>query len=161
MQHKSKVCKRCSQEYFPTGRAQKYCAVCGPRVKLQVRNLWFNFRRREEGKKIGSGSVKGEKASGYKHGKSVFDRWAKERKLELQHCEDCGKDLTNASPWSWVGHHIDHDPLNNVYSNLKILCKSCHQIEHKCWENFFEGATTISKESRADNSPEAPATQNG
>ena len=161
MQCKSKTCQRCSVLFTPTGRAQKYCQVCGPRIKLQVRNLWFNFRRRSEGKKIGSGSVKGEDASNFKHGKSVFDRYARERKSELNRCEQCDKDLTTANRWQWVGHHIDHNPSNNVYSNLKILCKRCHQIEHKCWERFFEGATTISKESRADNSPEAPSTQNG
>jgi hypothetical protein len=161
MQCKPKACQCCSVEFVPTGRAQKYCVNCSIQVKRQIRNLWFSNKRRAEGKKIGSGSVKGEGASFYKHGKSVFDRYARERKAELNTCEECAKDLTSVSRWSWVGHHKDHNPFNNTYSNLKILCKRCHQIEHKCWENFFEGATTISKESRADNSPEAPATQNG
>ena len=101
------------------------------------------------GVKEGSGSVKGQQASFYKHGKSVFDRYARERKQELNACEECGKDLTTVNRWSWVGHHIDHNQLNNIYSNLKILCKSCHQKEHRCWENFFEGATTIPQGSRA------------
>ena len=162
MQHKSKtLCVQCNNEYQPTGRAQKYCSSCGPLIKRVKRNEWFSMKRREAGCKIGSGSVKGEAASGYKHGKSVFDRYAHERKVLLQSCESCNKDLSQANRWQWVGHHIDHNPLNNVYSNLKILRKRCHQIEHKCWENFFEGATTISKESRADNSPEAPAIPNG
>lgn len=162
MPHKSKIiCVNCSTEFTPTGPAQKYCQSCGPIIKRQVRNAWFGAKRRAAGKKVGSGSVKGEKASCYKHGKSVFDRYARERKEELQHCEECGKDLSTASRWGWVGHHIDHNPMNNVYSNLKILCKRCHQVEHKCWENFFEGATTIPKGSRADNSPEAPNTQTG
>jgi len=161
MQCKPKACQQCGVEFIPTGRAQKYCGGCRIVVKRQVRNLWFNNKRRAAGKKVGSGSIKGESASFYKHGKSVFDRYARERKAELNICEECHKDLTDVNRWSWVGHHKDHNPLNNAYSNLKILCKRCHQIEHKCWENFFEGATTISKESRADNRPEAPATQNG
>ena len=157
----SKTCADCYKQYQPSGRAQKYCAVCGPKNKRLKRNLWFNNKRRSEGKKLGSGSVKGELASFYKHGKSVFDRYARERKEQLQHCEECWKYLGDVNKWGWVGHHKDHNPLNNVITNLKILCKRCHQIEHKCWENFFEGATTISKESRTDNSSEAPTTQNG
>lgn len=135
---KPKTCQKCDSLYKPRGPAQKYCSTCGPQVKRQVRNLWFNFRRREQGIKIGSGSVKGEEASGYRHGKSVFDRFAKERKEALQHCEECNKDLSVVSRWGWVGHHIDHNQLNNIYSNLKILCKRCHQIEHECWKNFLK-----------------------
>jgi hypothetical protein len=161
MQLESKTCVECGENYLPSGKAQLYCADCGLKIKRIKRNKWFNNQRRIKGKKIGSGSIKGEQASFYKHGKSVFDRYARERKEQLQHCEECNKNLVDASRWGWVGHHIDHNPMNNVITNLKILCKRCHQIEHKCWENFFEGATTISKESRADNSPEAPATQNG
>lgn len=161
MQYKPKTCNHCGDEYLPKGRAQKYCDVCGPIVRKQTVNSWHNLRRRALGIKEGRGSVKGEQASFYKHGKSVFDRYARERKQELNSCEECGKDLTTANRWSWVGHHIDHNQLNNVYSNLKILCKSCHQKEHKCWENFFEGATTISKESRADNSSKRTPPSNG
>lgn len=33
-------------------------------------------------------------------------------------------------------HHKDRDFSNNVPENLETLCKRCHQIEHKCWENI-------------------------
>lgn len=37
-------------------------------------------------------------------------------------CEDCGKKKAER-------HHIDGNTLNNDPSNIKFLCKSCHQIE--------------------------------
>lgn len=42
-------------------------------------------------------------------------------------CADCG--------WNLVDdvlevHHIDRDRTNNVVENLKILCPTCHNIEH-------------------------------
>ena len=33
-------------------------------------------------------------------------------------------------------HHIDHDQSNDDWSNLEVLCKSCHTIEHKKYRNF-------------------------
>lgn len=145
MEYKEKACVICNKTYLPTGRCSKYCVECKVEVaKQQQIDGQYAYRRRK-GMRIGRGSVKGEKASYYKHGKSVFDRFARERKEEIQCCEECGKDLTNASRWGWVGHHIDHNPLNNVIENLKLLCKRCHQIEHKCWK-AFEGVTTIRKE---------------
>lgn len=34
-------------------------------------------------------------------------------------------------------HHIDNNCRNNNLSNLKILCKSCHQKHHKSYLNFY------------------------
>ena len=150
--HKQKACQNCGVTYTPSGPAQKYCGECQLTIKRSVRNAWHNARRRNAGVKVGSGSVTGDSASNYKHGKSVFDRWARERKAELNYCEECGISLSQATRWGWIGHHIDHNNMNNAKSNLKILCKRCHQIEHKCWKHFFEGVTTIPKGSSADNS---------
>ena len=158
MQRKPKACLNCSGVYQPMGNCSKWCDTCAVDIKKKQQDEGrYNYRRRQ-GMKIGRGSVKGELGSGYKHGKSVFDRWARERVEALKACEHCGKDLSIRTQWNWVGHHKDHNPLNNVESNLIILCKQCHQIEHKCWK-AFEGATTISKESRADNSSKRPPSQ--
>jgi hypothetical protein len=45
-------------------------------------------------------------------------------------CEKC-KTSNNL-----VIHHIDEDISNNLPRNLTTLCRKCHQIEHKCWENL-------------------------
>ena len=85
--HKQKACQNCGVTYTPSGPAQKYCGECQLTTKRSVRNAWHNARRRNAGVKVGSGSVTGDSASNYKHGKSVFDRWARERKAELNYCE--------------------------------------------------------------------------
>ncbi len=158
MECKEKACLECGVIYTPTGRCSKWCPTCKVEKKAEQQSRGhYNYRRRQ-GMKIGRGSLEGEFGSSYKHGKSTFDRWARERVEELGACEECGKDLTNRTQWNWVGHHKDHNPMNNVKSNLIILCKRCHQIEHKCWK-AFEGVTTISKESRADNSSKRLASQ--
>lgn len=48
-------------------------------------------------------------------------------------CERCG------SKEFLVVHHKDRNRSNSDPSNLETLCKSCHQIEHRCWENFTKG----------------------
>ena len=116
--------------------------------------------RRRQGMEIGRGARPEEKNHQYSHGRCVFARWAKEKKLSIGLCDHCGKDIKEATHYEWVGHHKDHNRSNNVKDNLSILCKRCHQVEHQCWK-AFEGVTTISKESRADNSSKPPTPDNG
>lgn len=151
---KQKNCSECSAVYQPSGACSKYCSVCKPIFTKLVANAAVKNWSIRTGvyKGVGSGSKLGEQGSNYIHGRTVFRRWARERKLSIGLCEECGKDIKNATHYEWVGHHKDHDPTNNNIDNLKLLCKQCHQIEHQCWK-AFEGVTTISKESRADNSP--------
>ena len=42
----------------------------------------------------------------------------------------------------WTTHHRDHNHQNNPKDgqNWELLCKRCHQVEHKCWLAF--GTTT-------------------
>jgi hypothetical protein len=158
MNFKPKACVKCGDEYLPTGRCSKWCPTCKVDIKKEQQLAGQYKHRRKLGMRIGRGSLFGELGSSYKHGKSTFDRWARERAAELNACEECGKDLSIRTQWNWVGHHKDHNKLNNTKDNLVILCKRCHQIEHQCWK-AFEGATTISKESRADNSSKRPPSQ--
>jgi HNH endonuclease len=152
---KEKLCVECLVSYLPTGRCSKYCPACKPEVSKKVAKLavyrWSYKNGRLNGTGSGSATGSGEINHMYKHGRCVFRRWAKERKNSLGLCEECGKNIKDATHYEWVGHHIDHNPSNNVIENLKLLCKQCHQIEHKCWK-AFEGVTTIPKGSSADNS---------
>lgn len=159
---KQKQCVQCTTEYTPTGSCSKYCPTCKPiftkLVQKQAIKNWNIKMGKYTG--TGSGSKPGVKANNYIHGRSTFLRWAKERKASVGLCEHCGKDIKDAGHYEWVGHHKDHNPQNNVIENLVLLCKQCHQIEHQCWK-AFEGVTTISKESRADNSSKRAAPRPG
>lgn len=158
--HKSRLCKVCSAEYLPTGPAQRYCATCGEikreeayeREKAKLRNG------------LGKGywvKLGGVFHPGYKNGIGSYKRTRDEKLVEQGYkCAKCQKDLRGLSYSHWCGHHIDHDRTNNDPSNIEAVCKRCHQVEHKCWENFLEGATTIPKGSTRK-CVEAPSPRQG
>ena len=147
-QRLEKVCPICSTVFTPKGQNTKYCTLkCRKQFYKESGKLkaWYDDFNRKNGVAVGIGSGGhtkfGEENFAYKHGRSVFLRWAKERKESVGVCEHCGKDIKHATHYNWVGHHKDHNPKNNTIENLVLLCKRCHQIEHECWERF-EGATT-------------------
>ena len=63
------------------------------------------------------------KARGYS------SRWRTTRdaiiKRDMGMCVFCG------STHKLHVHHLDHDPRNNLESNLITLCERCHAIEHR------------------------------
>jgi len=44
-------------------------------------------------------------------------------------CEKCGSEQSNSKQYIII-HHKDKNRKNNFYSNLQVLCKSCHQSIH-------------------------------
>lgn len=51
-------------------------------------------------------------------------------------CESCGLSTWNDKPIPLEVHHIDGDKLNNVESNLKLLCCNCHALtDNYCGKN--------------------------
>lgn len=52
------------------------------------------------------------------------------RKQLKDACERCGANE------NLLVHHRDENRRNNDPMNLETLCKRCHQIEHRCWENL-------------------------
>lgn len=143
-------CLDCNQPMQVTGRNQKRCKVCARNHNLITMRQW---RIANVFQGIGSGSKTGIGESNvmYKHGNCVFDRWAREKLHELNNtCERCGTIIDVSKRGFWAGHHKDHNSSNNVKENLEILCKRCHQIEHKCW-TAFQGVTTIPKGSTHEN----------
>lgn len=160
----SKICLHCGAEYLPKGSCSKYCSKeCYALASFNKRKeqLW-NYRRRQ-GKQVGVGSGGttgfGKNNAAYKHGHGIFTRLRKSIKDTQRFCGHCGKDLIEATHYQWVIHHKDHNKFNNPEdgSNWILLCKRCHQIEHKCW-NAFEGVTTSVKRSSQEGS-EMPDTQ--
>jgi 5-methylcytosine-specific restriction endonuclease McrA len=137
-------CLDCGEYLFTRA---KRCTICAKTRQREHIHNWFWNKGILNGK--GSGSATGfEKANHmYSHGRSVFRRWAQERLKELSYCcERCGNKIDASVRGTWAGHHKDHNSTNNVRENLEVLCKRCHQVEHKCWQ-ALQGVTTISKES--------------
>jgi 5-methylcytosine-specific restriction endonuclease McrA len=84
---------------------------------------------------------RGSKHWNYKSGSYTYETIRKEIKERYKKCSRCGVDLLEAGHYMWVIHHRDHNHFNNNENNLELLCKRCHQKEHKCWEalgNFLE-----------------------
>lgn len=144
---KTKQCLLCHSEYQPTGTCSKYCNSCqGEAARIRGRRGNTSFRLRQ-GRVVGIGSGgltgSGKNNHMYQHGLGVLSGRRANIKQERRFCEECGKDLLEATHYQWVIHHIDHNKYNNPDdgSNWKLLCKKCHQVEHQCWK-ALEGATT-------------------
>lgn len=58
---------------------------------------------------------KRERARGHKKALKMYP--------EIGPCAECGSAKAER-------HHIDDNPLNNMPSNVKALCRRCHTIEH-------------------------------
>ena len=159
---KFKNCVICGTTYQPTGSCSKYCTTCKPIqnkiIGKEAIKRWAYKTGKLNGKGSGSATGRGKDNHMYTYGVANFRQFAQERKDTVGLCEVCAKDLKQATHYEWVGHHIDHNRKNNDISNLKLMCKSCHQKEHQCWK-AFEGVTTISKESRVDNNSKRLASE--
>lgn len=148
----NKTCKICDCAFFGSGPAARYCDVCKKQIteenKIKARQQSANYKLKHglvKNPGVGSGNAQplGEKHHAFKHGKYVFERLRYEVKDEVRCCERCNEDLIDAGQYWWVVHHRDHNQYNNDRSNLELLCKRCHQIEHECHLAFTKGATTI------------------
>lgn len=138
---KAKICERCGNEYTPTGYCQKVCASC-----KHLNDIERMRKYREEHKVPGPGSggnQLGEKNNMWKGGTSKF-RDVKLASMNGEYfCERCNKDLrkyigTGVKNGMWGVHHKDHNRENPALENLELLCKRCHQKEHKCWLNYLK-----------------------
>ena len=144
---KEKQCNNCGKTYLPTGSCSKYCVECKPEMRRQLANKGCLAYRTRQGKQVGVGSGgttgRGKDNHMYKHGHGIFRNQRTQVKAEQRYCNHCDKDLIEATHYQWVIHHKDHNRYNNPEdgSNWVLLCKKCHQVEHKCWL-ALEGATT-------------------
>lgn len=164
---KTKPCKKCSVVFQPKSTCNLYCDTCAPIALQETKKRGRDAFYRRQGRQVGVGSGGttgfGEANPYYKHGKSVFDRWAREKLAEIGKCERCSCEIDRTKRGSWAGHHKDHNPNNNVKENLELLCRRCHAIEHECWK-AFEGATTKVTRDKVTGRfkrIEAPDNQNG
>lgn len=135
------VCEYCGGTFERRSNRQKYCEECRvivgrekalARYYAKEQTSEFKAKRAEYQRAYKRGNLKGYNQAGennnnWKNGSGYFKQFIKEA------CERCG------STDNLLVHHRDHNHYNNDPMNLETLCKRCHQIEHKCWENFTKG----------------------
>lgn len=164
-----KQCRICGCDFIGTGPAALFCEE----HRAEKKAFWKEHNRKYVAEtRAASGQIKKpgvgkggnpnllHKNPNYKHGFYVAERQRHEVK-QRGDCERCGKDLRYANRWSWCVHHKDHNHSNHDYSNLELLCKRCHQVEHECHKAFTKGATTIPKGSTPKQAETLSALQGG
>lgn len=130
---KLKYCSRSCGRQYNTKLSQQpnaKCSWCGKmfyRVQSKLKpersrcGLFFCCtEHKNEAQKCGK-IVKGN----FRGGKSSYREFAMR---ETKHCEKCGFTHENLSVLEV--HHKDRNRLNNSKSNLIVLCKNCHFLEH-------------------------------
>lgn len=134
----TKTCYHCGSVFQATGPRSRLCsAACKNKAR------WMRFRAREEAagrifhEQWNHPQPRGERSKLYKDGEAFFkSTLSPEVRARVRFCERCSKDLKDAGAGFWAVHHKDHNRKNNRPDNFELLCKRCHQIEHKCWEAF-------------------------
>jgi hypothetical protein len=145
-----RLCLLCGKPFTYKRKDQVYCKrpEC---VRERQRSYSANARKKRNPESFGVGkggsNLRGVEHPQYSNGKGILNHMRQLVKHEDRYCQHCGKDLKDAPPSMWCVHHKNRDRTHNTRDNLVLLCKRCHQLEHKCWR-AFEGATTISQESR-------------
>jgi len=133
---KKKPCSNCINIFLPTGPAAKYCEKCSSIIRAENIKKAGDKYRLKLGQEVGIGSggcnKKLQEDNQYKNGISFLRENRKRIKDLRRYCERCTKDLTNVKSSLWCVHHKDRNRSNNLDSNLELLCKRCHQIEHDC-----------------------------
>lgn len=137
---KPRKCVRCDGTYQPTGPAQKYCDTCRPQVlreKARIRSYLHAVKKgRIKNPGVGSGGANpvGPAHWSWKTGSGGYRRLA--FKTYGTKCARCGVDVLSLGPYRYAVHHKNRNRKDNRPENLEVLCKRCHQIEHKCWLNL-------------------------
>lgn len=116
-------CDNCKNMYDATSPAQRYCPECIPDMKRKRQKCY-----KENNKKGYQQS--GANNNNWKGGIGVYPSLAFETYKMKKVCNRCG------STENILVHHRDRDRYNNEKSNLEVLCKSCHQIEHEAGKNL-------------------------
>ena len=86
------------------------------------------------------GANAGKKNGMYKHG-----RWSTANKPKKTSCRNCG------AKSNLLFHHINRNELDNRKSNIRVLCKPCHERLHKRGHNFSKKKSPMASKRRAPN----------
>ena len=132
---KLRQCKACHTVYAPTGPAAKFCSECYTfRVSFMVLR-YSETQRIKDGRNAGVGSGGANAKTAENATEQSYRRvfltslYIKQRGM----CKHCLEDFPESL---LLIHHLDSNRKNNVETNLELVCKQCHQIEHECWLAF-------------------------
>jgi DNA-directed RNA polymerase subunit RPC12/RpoP len=134
---KMAICVMCGNDYKSTGNNQIRCNDCRILYKKEY-NKRYTKRYRVSG--VGSGNNQsGENNHNWNGGTSKYKE-IKLSSMDTYKCERCNKDLNQfigkGRNGMWCIHHKDYNRKNPSLDNLELLCKRCHQLEHKCYNNL-------------------------
>ena len=78
------------------------------------------------------------------------------REGRIRNCTFCDFTVTTyqIKPGAGVGldvHHLDENCENDTWSNLKVLCESCHSTQHKIGYNFWKSERSDKKQLHVKN----------
>ena len=131
------ICQGCGNEFDKTGRNQTRCGPCGKSAQKAAIRAWAVRTGAYTGTGSGAHNTPGERHPQWNGGERKFSQVLAPAYFQrVRYCERCGEDLKDASPHMRCVHHKDHNRKNNDESNFELLCKRCHQVEHKCWLNL-------------------------
>ena len=148
----TKKCQYCGNDYITRSNNTKYCPECRIQVgRNKALQHYYEHReqRREYVAQYNKEYFAGERR-GYNQSGENNNHWRGGAqcgyygKFMKDACERCG------SKHFLVVHHRDRNRSNNAPENLETLCKRCHQIEHKCWENFTKGIVRSSENKESE-----------
>lgn len=123
---KQLTCPACHVLFQATGPAAKFCKECS---EFRQRSLAkFHARAKRTGAGSGGQNMGAATVHNYRY-RYLTKLYIKQKGL----CTSC-KDSFPESVL--LVHHLDEDRNNNVETNLELMCKRCHQVEHECWLAF-------------------------
>lgn len=123
-QQKERNCARCHAKFTPTGSNCKRCPPCRRIHFLEgCKKRWHKTYVRK------GYDQKGNLNNAWSGGSSPAYYQEVAYRLHGRNCLRCGKPAV-------LVHHKDGNRRNSTRNNLEVLCKRCHQLEHRCAENL-------------------------
>lgn len=121
---RDKVCEECHHAFTPTGANCKRCEPCRRDYHLKYCKKRWHDTYEKKGR-----NQKGANNNAWKGGNSPQYYQSVAFALYGDKCARCGGVAV-------LVHHKDGNRKNSTGTNLEVLCKRCHQLEHNCTGNL-------------------------
>lgn len=121
---RQKACLRCNELFLPTGQNTKRCEVCRPEYKKEQMRIISLKHYVPKGR-----NQFREKNNNWKGGVAPSTYQSICFEAHGRNCYLCDS-------YAVLVHHLDEDRSNNTISNLRPMCKRCHQVGHNCTANL-------------------------
>ena len=132
------TCPACRVVFQATGPRAKFCSDCS--LFRQRATAKLDAVRKRTGAGSGGQNMGSATIHNYRY-RYLTKLYIKQRGL----CTGCHNSFPEST---LLVHHKDENRHNNDETNLELMCKRCHQIEHECWLAFSK-VQRLSERSRA------------